>query len=117
MKLAAIFVLSFAAGASASPMMDAPHSSQGQTVHFEQSANMGELFGYGLQLDDTILAQGTIGPHDGPICPGPGPQYHRQTPACGAKALGYGTGIFQRFYQSTGSGCTPVEVFIGCAGY
>lgn len=64
----------------------------------------------------TAVAQ-TMGPHTGPICPGPGTIYVKPTPACGATTLHGGffkPGRFQRIYQSTSSGCIPREVFLGC---
>lgn len=59
----------------------------------------------------------TMGPHNGPICPGPGPVYIKPTPACGAATLHGGLfkpGRFQRMYQSTATGCVQREVFLGC---
>lgn len=67
-------------------------------------------------LVSAALAQ-SMGPHHGPICPGPGPVYVVPTPACGAAPLHAGlfrAGSYQRIYQSTASGCVPREVFLGC---
>lgn len=67
-------------------------------------------------ISSTAVAQ-TMGPHTGPICPDPGAVYIMPTPACGATTLHGGffkPGRFQRIYQSTGSGCIPREVFLGC---
>ena len=62
------------------------------------------------------LAQ-SMGPHQGPVCRGPGPVYIKPTPACGAAPLHAGLfreGRYQRIYQSTVGGCIPREVFLGC---
>lgn len=59
----------------------------------------------------------TMGPHNGPICPGLGSVYIKPTPACGATTLHGGffkLGRFQRMYQSTATACIPKEVFLGC---
>ena len=50
-----------------------------------------------------VYAQ-TMGPHRGPMCPGPGPVYIKPTPACGATTFHGGVfkaGRFQIYYQST----------------
>ena len=59
----------------------------------------------------------TMRPHNGPICPGPGPVYVKPAPACGATTLHGGffkKGLFRLMYQSTTAGCIPREVFLRC---
>ena len=59
----------------------------------------------------------SMGPHNGPICPGPSPVYIKPTPACGATTLHGGffkPGRFQRMHQSTAAGCIMKEIFLGC---
>lgn len=56
----------------------------------------------------------TMGPHLGPVCPGPGQVYIMATPACGVNSAGFRAGRFQRVYQSTGNACIPQEYFLGC---
>lgn len=59
----------------------------------------------------------TMGSHNGPICPGPGPIYTRPAVACGAATLHAGLfnpGRFQLVYQSSPTGCIQSEYFLGC---
>ena len=61
----------------------------------------------------------TMGPHNGPICRGPGPIIVKPTPLCGATSIAGGLfrhGRFQKIYRSTPTSCIPEEIFLGCTG-